>query len=386
MREAVDKNQNRRPRATIVDVADRAGVHVSTASRALNPKTNHRISPKMVDKVRRIAKQLGYTPNPLASSLRTQRTDTVGLIVPNLSDPLFAPIIASVQERTARDGYITFVAGSDYKPEKLLSIIEIMSRQYVAGLVVASFELADPAADLCLSLGIPTVAVLRDPGHPNLSSVAMDDVEGVRELVEHVLDLGHRNIAYITAPLAASTARNRLAGFTAAAGLAKAAGCRFDVINAQAYDVEEGTRVVDRMLAGGMRWTAILCFNDLLAVGALLALRSAGIACPDQVSVAGVNDLPFMGLLSPPLTSLHNAGRLLGLEGAELLMKLISNEDHPVMRILLPSQLIVRGSTGPAARLSETGKAPSRQNFRATGGGAVPSRPSPGGGKRTLPR
>lgn len=361
MRQPVDKTRNGRLRATIVDVANQAGVHVSTASRALNPKTDHRISSKMVGKIRRIAEQLGYSPNPLASSLRTQRTGTVGLIVPNLSDPLFAPIIASVQERAASDGYVTFVASSEYKPDKLLSIIETMSRHYVAGLVVASFELADPAADLCLSLGVPTVAVLRDPGHHGISSIAMDDVEGMKAMVAHVLDLGHRDIAYITAPLAASTARNRLAGFAAAAALRSQAGFHFDVIEAEAYDVEEGTRVVGRMLADGTRCTAILCFNDLLAVGALIALRTAGIACPGQVSVAGVNDLPFMGLLSPPLTSLHNAGRTLGQVGAELLMTLIADKDHPVTRVLLPSQVIIRGSTGPAPVATATGRSPVRK-------------------------
>ena len=339
---------HRQPRVTILDVAAKAGVHVSTASRALNPKADHRISDKMVRKIELIAQQLGYSPNPLASSLRTQRTGTVGLVVPNLGDPLFAPIIAAVQERVARDDFVTFVASSDYKPEKLLSIIEIMSRRHVAGLIVASFDLEDPAAELCLKLGIPTVAVLRDPRHPDLSSVAMDDEKGVRALVEHVLDLGHRRIAYITAPLAASTAQNRLAGFIAGTKLAKAADCRFDVIEAAAYHVEEGERIMQRLIAEGLSWTAVLCFNDLLAVGALVALKSAGIACPEQISIAGVNDLPFMGLLSPPLTSLHNAGRKLGFEGAELLLDLIENGHAPTRHILFPSHIVARGSTGPA--------------------------------------
>ncbi|WP_171033918.1 LacI family DNA-binding transcriptional regulator [Lichenicoccus roseus] len=339
---------NRQPRVTILDVAAKAGVHVSTASRALNPKAEHRISGKMVRKIELIAEQLGYSPNPLATSLRTQRTGTVGLVVPNLSDPLFAPIIAAAQERVAEDDFVTFVASSDYKPEKLLSIIEIMSRRHVAGLMVASFDIKDPAADLCLKLGIPTVAVLRDPRHAELSSVTMDDEKGVRALVEHVLDLGHRRIAYITAPLAASTAHNRLAGFMAGTKLAKAAHCQFDVIEADAYHVEEGERIMKRLIADGMRWTAFLCFNDLLAVGALVALKAAGIACPDEISVTGVNDLPFMGLLSPPLTSLHNAGRKIGSQGAELLLDLIENGHAPTRHVLFSSHVVVRGSTGPA--------------------------------------
>lgn len=302
----------------------------------------------MVRKIEKIAAQLGYRPNPVASSLRTQRTGMIGLILPNLSDPLFAPIIAAVEEHVAGNGYVTFVASSDYRPEKLLSIIELMSRQYVAGIVVASFDLDDPAADLCLRLGIPTVAVLRDPRHPAISSIAMDDERGVEALVGSVLDLGHRSIAYITAPLAASTAQNRLNGFLAAAGSAAASGCRFDVIEAAAYDVQEGTRVMSRLVAKGLRWTAILCFNDLLAVGSLVALKKAGIDCPDQVSIAGVNDLPFMDLLSPPLTSVQNAGWQLGEQGAMLLMRLIENHEEPPRRILLPAHPVLRGSTGPA--------------------------------------
>jgi LacI family transcriptional regulator len=341
-------DQKKRTRVTIVDVAEAAGVHVSTASRALNAKADHRISPKVVRKIEKVAQQLGYRPNTLASSLRTRRTGTIGLIVPSLSDPLFVPIIASIEERVAKDGYVTFVASSDYRPEKLASIIERMSGQSVDGLIVASFELNDPSVDLCLKLGVPTVAVLRDPQHGHMSSVAMDDVAGVQALVEHVLDLGHRDISYITPPLAASTAQNRLMGFKAGSRLEKAAGCRFDVIEARAYHVDEGERIMKQMLANGLTSTAILAFNDLLAVGALIALKSAGIACPQDISLAGVNDLLFMNLLSPPLTSLHTAGRDLGSEGAELLMSLISNHNQPVKRILLTPHLVVRGTTGVA--------------------------------------
>lgn len=341
-------DQKKRSRVTIVDVAEAAGVHVSTASRALSANANHRISPKVVRKIEKVAQQLGYKPNTLASSLRTRKTGTVGLIVPSLSDPLFVPIIASIEERVAKDGYVTFVASSDYRQDKLASIIERMSGQSVDGMIVASFELNDPSVELCQKSGIPTVAVLRDPQYGHISSVTMDDVAGVQALVEHVLDLGHRDISYITPPLAASTAQNRLMGFRAGARLEKAAGCRFDVVEARAYHVDEGERIMKQMLADGLTSTAILAFNDLLAVGALIALKSAGIACPDEISLAGVNDLLFMNLLSPPLTSLHTAGRDLGFEGAELLMSLIGNHNQPVKRILLTPHLVVRGTTGPA--------------------------------------
>ncbi|MFS8114129.1 LacI family DNA-binding transcriptional regulator [Rhizobium jaguaris] len=350
MSDTPQRQQSKRPRVTIVDVANGAGVHVSTASRALNPGTSHRISSKVVRKIEKVAEQLGYKRNTLASSLRTQKTGTIGLIVPNLSDPLFSPIIASVEERVAEDGYVTFVANSDYSPVKLRSIIERMSSQFVAGLVVASFELNDPSVELCLELGIPTVAVLRDPRHPRMSSISMDDVSGVQALVEHILDLGHRDISYVTPPLAASTAQNRLAGFNAATRLAKAAGCRFDVVEARAYDVAEGERIMAHMLASGLTSTAVLAFNDLLAVGCLVALKSAGISCPEQISLTGVNDLPFMNMLSPPLTTLHTAGRDLGLEGADLLMSLIKNLSQPIKRVLLTPHLVLRGSTGPVRK------------------------------------
>lgn len=359
-----DNDPKKRSRVTIVDVANGAGVHVSTASRALDPKSTHRISSKVVKKIEKVAQQLGYRPNTLASSLRTQRSGTVGLIVPSLSDPLFAPIIASIEERVAKDGYVTFVASSDYRPEKLISIIERMSGQFVAGLIVASFELNDPAVELCLKSGIPTVAVLRDPRHGSISSVAMDDTAGVQSLVEHVLALGHKYITYVTPPLAASTAQNRLAGFRAGARLEQAADCRFDVVEARAYDVAEGERIMRQLLAAGLTSTAVLAFNDLLAVGCLIALKSAGIACPQQISLAGVNDLRFMDLLSPPLTTLHTAGRDLGFESAELLMSLISNHNQPVKRVLLTPHLVVRGTTG-VARGQDSGSivsSPSEQN------------------------
>jgi LacI family transcriptional regulator len=359
---------SKRSRATIVDVARGAGVHVSTASRALSADATHRISSKVVRKIEKVAEELGYKRNSLASSLRTQKTGTIGLIVPNLSDPLFSPIIAAVEERVAKEGYVTFVANSDYSAAKLRSIVERMSSQFVAGLVVASFELNDPAVELCLELGIPTVAVLRDPRDSRISSVCMDDATGVQAMVEHVLDLGHKDITYVTPPLAASTAQNRLAGFHAGMRLPKASGCRFEVVEARAYDVAEGERIMADMLASGLTSTAVLAFNDLLAVGCLVALKAAGVICPGQISLSGVNNLPFMNLLSPPLTTLHTAGRDLGFESADLLMSLINNIAQPVKRILLTPHVVARGSTGPArearivatpdANPSRVGKAP----------------------------
>jgi len=344
------KEPTKRKRVTIVDVAQAAGVHVSTASRALNAKSDHRISPKVVRNIEKTAQQLGYRLNTLAAGLRTQRTGTIGLILPSLSDPLFVPIIASIEERVARDGYVTFVASSDYRQDKLASIIDRMISQHVDGLIVASFELRDPGVELCLKAGIPTVAVLRDPQNSQISSVTMDDASGVEALVEHVLDLGHRDITYVTPPLAASTAQNRLAGFRAGSRLAKASGCRFDVIEARAYHVEEGERIMKQMLADGLTSTAVLAFNDLLAVGAMIAVKSAGLVCPDDISISGVNNLPFMNLLSPPLTTLHTAGRDLGSEGADLLMSLIRNGEQPVKRVLLPPHLVIRGSMGPVRK------------------------------------
>lgn len=342
------KEPTKRKRVTIVDVAQAAGVHVSTASRALNAKADHRISPKVVRAIEKTAQQLGYRINTLAAGLRTQRTGTIGLIVPSLSDPLFVPIIASIEERVARDGYITYVASSDWRRDRLASIIDRMISQHVDGLIVASFELQDPGVELCLKAGIPTVAVLRDPQHSQISSVTMDDASGVEALVSYVLDAGHRDITYVTPPLAASTAQNRLLGFNAGTRLAKAASCRFNVVEARAYHVQEGERIMKQMLADGLTSTAVLAFNDLLAVGCLIAVRAAGFVCPDDISISGVNDLPFMNLLSPPLTTLHTAGRDLGSEGADLLMSLIRNGDQPVKRVLLPPHLVIRGTTGPA--------------------------------------
>jgi LacI family transcriptional regulator len=350
------KNPKKSGRVTIVDVAQAAGVHISTASRALNAKSEHRISPKVVRKIEKTAQELGYRLNTLAAGLRTQRTGTIGLIVPSLSDPLFVPIIASIEERVSKDGYVTFVASSDYRRDKLASIIDRMISQHVDGLIVASFELQDPGVELCLKAGIPLIAVLRDPQHAQISAVTMDDASGVETLVAHFLDLGHRDFTYVTPPLAASTAQNRLIGFRAGSRLEKAAGCRFNVIEARAYHVEEGERVMKQMLSDGLTSTAVVAFNDLLAVGALIALKSAGIICPDDISVSGVNNLPFMNLLSPPLTSLDTAGRDLGSEGAELLMSLIRNRVQPVKRVLLPSHLIIRGTTGPArSRVDQVG-------------------------------
>ncbi len=344
----------RPPRATIVDVAKSAGVHFSTASRALNPDTRHLISDDVARKIDAAAEKLGYRRNSMASGLRTQKSGTIGVVITNLSDPLHPPMVSAIEVRLMAVGYVTFVAGTDYKRDKLVALIDRMIARSVDGLIVSSFDLNDPAVDACMAAGIPTVAVLRDPTDRRISSVISDDVAGLDLVVTHLTDLGHRRILHIAGPQNASTGRNRLRGFQKAMKAALGSQAELSVVEARAYAISEGERIMTAVLSGPVMPTAIVAGNDMLAVGCLKAMRAAGLKCPDDMSLVGINDMPFMDMITPPLTSLRTSGGDLGAEGAELLIKTMRDPKQQVRHLVLQPELVVRASTARVP--SETSK------------------------------
>ena len=192
--------KDRAARATIIDVAKRAGVHWSTVSRALNPEKRHLISPEMIQRVAACVQELGYRANALASGLRTQRSRTIGVIVSNLGDPVHPPIVRAIEDRFAEIGHVTLVGNTDNYPARQAALIDRFIGQGVDGLIVATFFRNDPIIATCLDAGIPTVAVFRDPEDDLVPSVRVDDAKAMEIAVYHLAGLGHQHIAHIAGP------------------------------------------------------------------------------------------------------------------------------------------------------------------------------------------
>jgi LacI family transcriptional regulator len=343
-----------RKRATLKDVAEAVGVHVSTVSRALDPKTRHLITPEVADEIRRASELLDYRQNAAAYSLKTNRTRTVGVVLPDITNPIFPPIIRGVEDALAERGYLAIIANSDGDIRREESITARLRSRGVDGLVLASVEREDRAMIRLAEEGLPIVTVNRKLNDPTVSSVVHNELDGMRRILAHLADLGHRDVANIAGPQHLSTGEARFRAFEQhrdALGLTAALGL---VAFAQTFNEAEGARCAEALLAGGRPFTAIVCSNDRLAIGAIAALRSCGLNCPEDVSVTGYNDMPMADRLSPALTTIRIEQYRAGYEAAELLLGAMETpvELRRPSHVVLPVELIVRGSTRALAETS----------------------------------
>jgi LacI family transcriptional regulator len=336
---------DRTPRATIVDVARRAGVHWSTVSRALNPEKRHLISPEMIERVAACVQDLGYRANALASGLRTQRSRTIGVIVSNLGDPVHPPIVRAIEDRFAEIGYVTLVGNSDNYPERQAALIDRFIGQGVDGLIVATFFRNDPIIATCLDANIPTVAVFRDPENESVPSVRVDDAKAMGIAVRHLAGLGHRHIAHIAGPQNVSTGYYRCQGFRRACRSLAKQGVTAAVTYGKEFTIEDGEIACAKLLGEHKGITAIVAANDMLAVGALRQLEAHGMHCPDDISIIGMNDMPFMDRIAPALTTVRTPAAGLGKQAAEILVAMIHGATIENRRVVLTPELVDRNST-----------------------------------------
>ena len=336
-------------RATLKDVAEAVGVHVSTASRALHAKTRHLITDELAERIVAAARTLEYRPNSIAYSLRTRRSMTVGVLVPDITNPIFPPIVRGLEDVLVPRGYATLVVNTDSDPGKAATYIHMLQGRGVDGLVVASAERQDTALAEVFDDHLPLVAVNRKSEQPHMWAVVNDEETGINAIVDHLVALGHRRFAHIAGPQNLSTGFLRRKAFLARIA---ALGLEWDpklMVDAKRYSEAEGKRACDALLdVGGA--TAIVAANDLLALGALRALAGRGLDCPGDISVTGYNDMPFVDRLSPPLTTVRIQSYESGRHAAAMILKQIETpvEARRPSTEVLPVELVVRGSTGPA--------------------------------------
>jgi LacI family transcriptional regulator len=342
--------------ATLRDVAAVAGVHPATASRALNPGTRLLVSEETARRVIAVAAEMGYRPNPVARSLRTRRSHTVGVLIPDLNNPIFPPIVRGLEDKLAAAGYVALLGNTDADASRERKLFEQMRARHVDGFVLATATLHDPLLAEAAAAELPVVLMNRLAQDYSFPAVSVDNEQGSRMAVTHLARLGHTRIAHIAGPQEASTGVGRLRGFRD--GMASG-GLEVDedlIAYAAKYTVEEGTRCGRELLAAHGDITAVAAANDMLAVGCYAAIDESGRQCPDDLSVIGFNDMPFIDRLRPPLTSVRFPHYQLGTEAAQLLLERISGAGGPVKILYLAPELIVRGSTAePLAAAAQAG-------------------------------
>jgi LacI family transcriptional regulator len=345
------------PPVTLREVAARAGVHPATASRALNPERRGLVSAGVARRVLAAAEALGYSPNPLARSLRTRRSHTVGVLIPDLNNPLFPPLVRGLEDRLAAAGYVALIGNTDGNDDRERLIVEQMRARRIDGLASATARLRYPLLAQAAAAGLPVVLMNRMAAEHSVPAVSVDNDRGIRLAVAHLAALGHRRIAHIAGPQDVSTGLERYRGFAAAMAASGLAVPAELVVFARAFSVQEGTRCGRLLLERDSGCTAVAAANDMLAVGCCTAIEAAGRSCPADVSVVGFNDMPFIDRLRPPLTTIRFPHYQVGHEAAGALLDLIAGRSRPSRVLRLAPELVVRGSTavrpgasGPSSR------------------------------------
>jgi LacI family transcriptional regulator len=328
---------------TVHDVARAAGVSISTVSRAL--ASPERVAAETRDRVTRVATELGYRPNQAASGLRMGRTHAVGLLVPDLENPYFATVTKAVQARARAEGYEVFVADSDEDPDVEAELIGALAAR-TDGLLVASPRSSDAELRAAL-VGVTAVLASRElaPARSGTKAeevpcVSVDDADGVAQVLGHLYALGHRKVGVAAGPSSSWSGGRRVAGLKAAAEQRDVELVELGTF--QPY-FAGGTQAADYALASGV--TAVVAFNDLMALGILDRLRHRGVDVPGEMSVVGFDDVQLATLVSPALTTVHAPLARLGRRAVDLLLARLRGGASASSQ--LPVELTIRGSTGP---------------------------------------
>ena len=340
---------SRMPAPTLRDVAQLAGVHPATASRALNPQTRPLVNADTARKVLRAAESIGYQPNPIARSLKTARTSTVGLVIPDLTNPLFPPIVRGIEDVLTEAGYSAWIVNTDNDPAREERQVESLRSRQVEGLIIATARRVHPLLVRLHQQGVRMVLVNRRVDDLDLPSVTADDDAGVRMAVSHLATLGHTRIAHLAGPMTTSTGVARARAFRYAVrdhGLADDPAL---IVEAAYWSETEGAAALRTLLGRGTAFTAVVAGNDLIALGCYDVFAERGIRCPRDISVIGFNEMPFLDKMNPPLTTVSIPHYEIGGEAARLLLDTIEDPERHARSVLLPPSLVVRGSTGAPA-------------------------------------
>jgi LacI family transcriptional regulator, repressor for deo operon, udp, cdd, tsx, nupC, and nupG len=329
-------------RITIRDVAARAGVSHQTVSRVIN--ASERVSPDTRLRVEQAIRDLGYAPNAIARYMAKGSTRTFACIAPNLTDFTFASIIDGAEMKARQNGYFLMSASaSDVDIFKNL-IVQLVDSRRTEGLMVINPYIDDRHLHLPPQVPIVFLGACAHSGRFN--SVFLDEEEGGRLAVQHLLDLNHKRIAHITGPRREDCTLNRKAGYLSALLQAEVEPDP-DLIVEGDWSATSGYRAVKQLINQGQRFTGLFAQNDRMAVGAIKALRESGLSVPEDVAVVGFDDMPLASYFDPSLTTIRQDMLSLGKAAALLLLNAVKDPDSPGVQQKMPVELVIRSSTAP---------------------------------------
>jgi LacI family transcriptional regulator/LacI family repressor for deo operon, udp, cdd, tsx, nupC, and nupG len=333
---------------SIKDIAQVAGVSHTTISRAL--RNSPLISDEVKESIQKLAQEMGYVPNTVAQSLKTNRTSTVGLVVTTISDPFVGRVMRGIEDVAQRFNQSVFLSASYNDSEREAEIIQTFRQRQVDGIIIASSKITPQGIDNLQTKGIPTVLINQqaDAAFDAIHSVTVDDYAGAYQAVEYLLGLGHQRIGYIGAGNRPRSNRIRYQAYQDAlrgAGIEpQEAWVRIASAEHRYHtdDVADGQALAESMFGDGL--TALFCYNDMIAIGVLMVCREQSIPVPGQLSVMGFDDVELAQYVTPSLTTIHQPKLRLGQAAMEMLVELLVGRS--VENSVFAPELMIRTSTG----------------------------------------
>jgi DNA-binding LacI/PurR family transcriptional regulator len=328
---------------SIKDIARVARVSHSTVSRAL--QNSPLVNARTAEIIRQIAHESGYRASAVARGLVTKRTLTIGLVVTTIADPFASEVACGIEQAASDLGYSVFLADSNADPNREQQIVQSFAERRVDGIVVTSSRVGALYLPLLSEMGVPIVLVNNQHPGAFVHSVMIGNVAGSREAAHHLIGLGHRRIAYLGDQFGYQSDAERLEGYRQALD---ETGIPFlpELVVRGDGKPEEAVRAMETLLALPDPPTAVCCYNDMSAVGAMRAVHLAGLRVPEDISVVGFDDLFLASYTQPRLTTVRQPMRRMGLLAMESLFRLMSGEDLAI-RVKVDAELVVRESTAP---------------------------------------
>jgi LacI family transcriptional regulator len=329
---------DRRP--TISDVAARAGVSAATVSRVLNGSTG--VNPDMTDRVRKAAADLGYRPDEIARSLRTQRSTTWAVIITDIQNSFYTSVVRGIEDVGRANGYSVMLCNTDESLEKESEYLEVVAAARVAGVVISPASWDESDVGPLIDRGTPVVAIDRRISHQDVDTVLVDNAHGARKATEHLLAIGRTRIACVTGSLHTTTGRERLAGYRQAL---EGRGM-FDEALVRESDFKEsgGYEAAMDLMEMTPPPDAMFVANNLMTLGALEALKARGVTVPGDVALVGFDDEPWAEFTQPSLTVVAQPTYELGRQAADLLVARLEGNTSAPREVMLRTELRVRES------------------------------------------
>jgi DNA-binding LacI/PurR family transcriptional regulator len=325
---------------TIYHVAEQAGVSIATVSKVIN--NTGRISDKTKKKVLKVMKELNYQPSVVASALTGKRTQTVGLLIPNIANPFFAEVARSMEDRAHELGFSVVMCSTDYQEEKEEKYISLLIRKRVDGFILASGFKSTGLIEELIKQNLPVALIAHDISSLSLNTVSVDDYKGGYQAVSHLASLGHERIGMIAEEVRSND--DRIRGYQDAL---EAYGLILDssLLTRTASTVEAGKQEAERLLRLEKRPTAIFASNDILAIGAIQGARACGLSVPEDLSIVGFDNTILATISDPPLTTVAQPVHDMGRQVMDFLVDEIEGKKTMKQRMMLSPELVVRNST-----------------------------------------